>query len=142
MHLSLPDRAGHAHGFMGKQYLDAVQRTDRLLGRMLEHCGQPIPPYAATPSSSSPRTTGEEARSHYAASKLQNYRIPFMAWGPGVAAGRNLYGLNPSFRSPGASRTSYRGKQPIRNADLANLVDRCPRPAPGSRLGVRQPAHP
>jgi hypothetical protein len=45
-----------------------------------------------------------------------------MAWGPGVAAGRNLYGFNPSFRDPGASRTSYRGKQPIRNADLANLT--------------------
>ena len=45
-----------------------------------------------------------------------------MAWGPGVAAGGDLYGLNPSFDSPGASRPSYRGKQPIRNADLANLA--------------------
>ena len=45
-----------------------------------------------------------------------------MAWGQGVPAGRDLYGLNPNFRSPGASRTNYRGKQPIRNADLANLV--------------------
>ena len=35
VHLSLPDRVGHAHSFMGKQYLAAVQRTDRLLGRIL-----------------------------------------------------------------------------------------------------------
>ena len=45
-----------------------------------------------------------------------------MTWGPGVPAGRNLYGLNPTFRGPGSSRTSYRGKQPIRNGDLANLA--------------------
>ena len=35
VHLSLPDRAGHSHGFMGKEYLDAVESTDRLLGRIL-----------------------------------------------------------------------------------------------------------
>ena len=45
-----------------------------------------------------------------------------MAWGPGVEAGRDLYDLNPSFRSPGARRTSYHGEQPIRNADIANVV--------------------
>jgi hypothetical protein len=59
-----------------------------------------------------------------------------MAWGRGVPAGRSLYGLNPSFRSPGASRTNYRGKQPIRNADLANVVTYAldmPR-VPGSEL--------
>jgi hypothetical protein len=59
-----------------------------------------------------------------------------MAWGPGVPAGRSLYSLNPSFRDPGASRTNYRGKQPIRNADLANVVTDAldlPR-VPGSEL--------
>jgi hypothetical protein len=45
-----------------------------------------------------------------------------MAWGPGVPAGRNLYGLNPTFRSPGNDRTNYGGQQPIRNGDLANLA--------------------
>jgi hypothetical protein len=45
-----------------------------------------------------------------------------MAWGPGVPAGRNLYGLNSSVDSPANSRTDYRGKQPIRNADIANVA--------------------
>ena len=36
VHLSLPDRVGHTHGFMGQEYLDAVQYTDRLLGRILD----------------------------------------------------------------------------------------------------------
>jgi hypothetical protein len=121
VHLSLPDRVGHTHEFMGPEYLDAVQYTDRLVGRILNTV-------AARPGLR--RNTlviltsdhGGRGAAHNGASRLQNYRIPFMAWGPGVAAGRDLYVLNPDLRSPGASRSSYRGKQPIRNADLANLV--------------------
>jgi predicted AlkP superfamily pyrophosphatase or phosphodiesterase len=116
VHLSLPDRVGHSHDFMGKKYLDAVESTDRLLGRILNT--------VATRPALRRQTLvlitadhGGSGAGHYVASKLQNYRIPFMAWGPGVAAGRNLYGFNPSFRDPGASRTSYRGKQPIRNVE-------------------------
>lgn len=45
-----------------------------------------------------------------------------MVWGPGVAAGRDLYAINPTYRTPGAARTSYSGRQPIRNGDLADLV--------------------
>ncbi len=121
VHLSLPDRVGHAHKFMGKEYLDAVEDTDRLLGRILSTV-------AARPALRNHTLVlltsdhGGKGVTHHAADRLNNYRIPFMAWGPGVPAGRNLYSLNPSFRSPGTSRTSYRGKQPIRNADLANVV--------------------
>jgi hypothetical protein len=59
-----------------------------------------------------------------------------MAWGPGVAAGRDLYDVNPDYRDPGVSRSSYRKKQPIRNADLANLAtDALDLPAvPGSEF--------
>ena len=99
VHLSLPDRVGHAHGFMGQEYLDAVEHTDRLLGRILDTVadrpGAP-PPYSRPPY----RRPWGSGAAHYAASKLQNYRIPFMAWGPGVPAGRNLYGLNPDLSQP------------------------------------------
>ena len=121
VHLSLPDRVGHSRGFMGKQYLDAVEHTDRLLGRILDTV-------AARPTLRRHALViltadhGGRGASHYGASRLQNYRIPFMAWGPGVAAGGDLYDLNPDYRNPGARRSSYRGKQPIRNADLANLA--------------------
>ncbi|HEY9468248.1 MAG TPA: alkaline phosphatase [Propionibacteriaceae bacterium] len=121
VHLSLPDRAGHASGFMGPQYLDAVRRTDRLLGRILDTvAGRPDLRRHTLVILTADH--GGRGAAHYGASKLQNFRIPFMVWGPGVAAGRNLYGLSPSFRSPGGSRTSYHGKQPIRNGDLANLA--------------------
>jgi Type I phosphodiesterase / nucleotide pyrophosphatase len=122
VHLSLPDRVGHAHSFMGKQYLAAVQRTDRLLGRILNTVAARPALRRHTLVVLTADHGGRGGAAHYIASKPENYRIPFMAWGPGVAAGRDLYDLSPSFRSPGGSRTSYRGKQPIRNADMANLA--------------------
>ena len=121
VHLSLPDRAGHAHEFLGKEYLDAVEQTDRLLCRILNTVVDP-PELHRHPLVLLTSDHGGEGATHSAADKLKNYRIPFMAWGPGVPAGRDLYSLNPSFRNPGGSRTDYRGKQPIRNADVANVV--------------------
>ena len=121
VHLSLPDRVGHAHEFMGKEYLDAVEQTDRLLERILNTVADRPELYRNTLVLLTADHGGEGA-THSAAEKLKNYRIPFMAWGPGVPAGRDLYSLNPSFRNPGSSRTNYGGMQPIRNADLANVV--------------------
>jgi predicted AlkP superfamily pyrophosphatase or phosphodiesterase len=121
VHLSLPDRVGHASGFMGKQYLDAVRRTDRLVGRILNTVAD-RPELRRQTLVILTADHGGRGASHYNARRLHNFRIPFMAWGAGVPAGRNLYGLNPTFRSPGSSRTSYHGKQPIRNGDLANLA--------------------
>ena len=103
------------------RYLRAVRQTDQLLGQIL----------AAISSRPALRNQtlvvltadhGGDGATHSTASKLANYRVPFMVWGPGVAAGRNLYSLNAGFRSPGSARTSYSGRQPIRNGDLANLV--------------------
>jgi predicted AlkP superfamily pyrophosphatase or phosphodiesterase len=122
VHLSLPDRVGHSRGFMGKQYLDAVEHTDRLLGRILDTVAARPALRRHTLVLLTADHGGSGGQTHYASNNLQNYRIPFMAWGPGVAAGRDLYDLNPDYRNPGASRSSYRGKQPIRNADLANLA--------------------
>jgi predicted AlkP superfamily pyrophosphatase or phosphodiesterase len=121
VHLSLPDRVGHASGFMGKKYLDAVRRTDRLVGRILNTVAD-RPEQRRQTLVILTADHGGRGASHYNASRLQDFRIPFMAWGANVPAGRNLYGLNPTFRSPGSSRTSYHGKQPIRNGDLANLA--------------------
>lgn len=121
LHVSLPDAAGHAHGFMGKDYLAAVQQTDKLLGTLLN----------TIKGNSSLRKHmlvvltadhGGNGASHSDKTSLQNYRIPFMAWGAGVPAGKDLYRMNPTYADPGTRRTSYSGKQPIRNGDLANLV--------------------
>ena len=139
VHLSLPDRVGHAHSFMGNDYLAAVERTDRLLGRIVNTV-------AARPALRRQTLVlltadhGGSGAAHYTASKLQNYRIPFMAWGPGVPAGRDLYRLSSRVDSPGNRRTVYRGKQPIRNADIANVATDAldlPR-VPGSEFDSRR----
>ena len=121
VHLSLPDRVGHAHSFMGKEYLAAVQRTDQLLGRILNTVDD-RPDQRRHTLVVLTADHGGSGAAHYAPGELDNYRIPFMAWGPGVPEGRNLYDLNPTFESPADSRPGYGGKQPIRNADLANVV--------------------
>ena len=98
VHLSLPDRVGHRHEFMGNEYLDAVQ--------IHRSPARPNPEYGGCPARLRRHTLliltadhGGRGAAHYGASKLQNYRIPFMAWGPGIAAGRDLYDVNPDFRT-------------------------------------------
>jgi hypothetical protein len=139
LHLSLPDQAGHQSGFIGLRYLTAVRQTDRLLRQILDT----IDGRAALRRHTLVVLTadhGGQGGSHSNASRLANYRVPFMTWGPGVAAGRNLYRLNSTYRSPGSARTTYGGKQPIRSVDMANLVtdvlDRPP--VPGSQFNRRQ----
>jgi hypothetical protein len=139
LHISLPDQAGHKHGFMSKRYLNAVRHTDRLLGQILNT----IDGRSALRRHTLVVLTadhGGKGGSHSDRTRLANYRVPFMAWGPGVAAGRNLYRINAAYRSPGSARTNYGGKQPIRNGDMANLVtDVLDRPrVPGSQFNRRR----
>ncbi len=123
VHISLPDEAGHAQTFMGIHYRAAVRETDRLLGQILTTIagrstlrGQTMVILTAD--------HGGQGATHSNAAELANYRVPFLAWGPGagVAIGRNVYSLSPTYASPGSTRTTYRGKQPVRNGDLANLA--------------------
>jgi hypothetical protein len=121
LHISLPDVVGHRDGFMGEEYLAAVRETDQLLGSVLSTI-------AARPALKRHLLViltadhGGDGNSHSDPSQLQNMRVPFMVWGPGVAAGRNLHSLNADFRSPAGTRPTYAGKQPIRNGDVANLA--------------------
>lgn len=120
VHTSLPDVTGHEHGFMSAKYLDAVARTDQLLGSML----QTIDNHADLTSDLVVILTsdhGGKGDGHYDASKRFNYRVPFMVWGPGISQA-DLYDLNPTYRDPRRGRPGYTGTQPIRNGDLANLA--------------------
>ncbi len=122
VHLSLTDSAGHAYGWMSPAYLDAVERADRLVGRILE--------VVTSTTSSSEHTLvvvtsdhGGKGAGHSDPRRLADYRIPFLVWGPGVPAGADLYDLNPTYADPGTRRVGYRAaRQPIRNGDVANLV--------------------
>ena len=117
LHLSLPDRFGHRYGGMSEQYLAAVQRTDAQLGSVLRTlAGTDVVVLLTADHGFAAGRTDHSGRRN-----VENYRIPFLAWGPGVDHG-DLYAMNPDFADPGTSRPSYAGKQPVRNGDLANLA--------------------
>lgn len=139
VHLSRPDVVGHRRGFRSSAYLDAVARTDVLLGRIvatLEDEGLAGGTVLLVTSDH-----GGGGGSHRDPTKLANYRVPFLAWGAGVATGADLYDLNPDYANPGRRRTGYAtSPPPVRNGVLANLVTDLLElgPLPDSELDARQ----
>jgi hypothetical protein len=119
LHVSLPDRAGHESGFMSPAYVDAVRRTDRMLGTVL----QAIDNHPALAEHLVVVLTADHGGlggGHSDPRRLADFRVPFMVWGPGVAAD-SLYALYPDYDNPGRTRPDYTGEQPVRNGDVANL---------------------
>ena len=123
LHVPLPDKAGHAYGFMSPRYLDAVAESGRVVGRVLDTI--------KASSRLRGRTTvvltadhggGARTKLHNDPRLLRNHRVPFLVWGAGVKAGADLYALNPRRRDPGTGRPGYDIRQPIRNLDLASLA--------------------
>ena len=120
LHLSAPDVTGHARGFMSPAYLDAVAATDRLVGKVMKTI-------AVTPSLAGHTAViltadhGGRGASHREPARAFNYTVPFMVWGPGVAAGADLYAINADYTNPQRARTTY-ADAPIRNGDVANLA--------------------
>lgn len=122
LHLSPPDVAGHAHGWMSKPYLRAVRQSDALVGRVVKAVN-------ADPARKAGTTIlltsdhGGHGPSHDDATVLDNYRIVFMARGAAVDRGVDLYAINPTYKDPGTSRTKYGMKRPpVRNGMIANLA--------------------
>ncbi|MGL5808751.1 MAG: alkaline phosphatase family protein, partial [Nocardioides sp.] len=120
VHLSAVDRAGHEHGWLSREYLAAVRATDRRLGRIMKKIEATQWRRRHTVMLVT-TDHGGYGPTHTDASRYENYRIPFFAWGRGVAR-RDLYAINPTYLDPGRSRPGYRGRQPIRNGDIANLT--------------------
>ena len=122
VHLSLPDQVGHESGFMSQDYLDAVARVDRLVGRL-------VATIRGTPRLRGSTTVlltadhGGRGDGHDDPTLLSSYRVPFLVWGAGAAHGAGLYRLNPDYADPGRRRTRYgSARQPVRNGDVANLA--------------------
>ncbi|MGH3316318.1 MAG: alkaline phosphatase family protein [Nocardioidaceae bacterium] len=141
LHLRLPDAAGHAHGYMGRAYLRAVRRTDVLLGRLMRTINGRRALRRHTALILTADHGGHRGgHSHSNPRRLAHYRIPFVVWGATVARGADLYALNRDRARPGTRRTTYRARQPIRNAEVANLAADLldVRSVPGSEFDARQ----
>jgi predicted AlkP superfamily pyrophosphatase or phosphodiesterase len=140
LHVARPDEEGHDHDWMDSEYLRAVEKTDRLVGKVLDTVARD-PKLRDSTVVLVTADHGGINESHADVTRPENYRVPFLAWGAGVPAGKDLYAINPgSYRDPGTGRPTYEGPQPIRNGDLANLVtDALDLPAiPGSQINVDQ----
>ncbi len=138
LHLSAPDGAGHASGYMSADYLEKVQATDRRLGRVMRKIDRTK---RLRKNLMLVITTdhGGVTTTHTDATQYGNYRIPFFAWGRGVTSS-DLYDINPAYADPGVARPTYSGTQPIRNADIANLATSLLGlgPVKGSLVGQQQ----
>lgn len=122
LHLSPPDVAGHARGWMSKPYLRAVRQSDALVGRVVKAVNAD-PARRAGTTILLTSDHGGHGLSHDKATLLDNYRVVFMARGVAVDRGVDLYAINPTYQDPGTRRTVYGMKRPpVRNGMIANLA--------------------
>lgn len=141
-HIRNPDNEGHAHNWGSKQYRNGVKEADRILGQVINL----IEGNSAWRNSTAIIVVADHGGPlggdlHSNPSKVGNYTVPFVVWGPGVKAGADLYALNRGDRrEPGGARIWLDGTQPIRSAEVANLaLDLLGYPpVPGSTSNQRQ----
>ena len=140
IHLAATDSAGHQYGFMSSQYLNAVKEIDTHIGQILDAvAGNPA--LAGNTVVIVSADHGGLGLSHEDPTVVANFRIPFFAWGEGVAAGADLYALNADRANPGTTQPAYTAAlQPIRNADSTDLVTELLGfgPVPGSTINANQ----
>jgi arylsulfatase A-like enzyme len=84
VHLSDPDVAGHALGWMGPVYRSAVRRADAAVGHVVAAARRAYGDDVVVIVTSD---HGGEGRGH-GAGREPDVRIPWIAWGRGVAPGR------------------------------------------------------
>jgi hypothetical protein len=125
LHYPDPDVAGHASGYLGPEYRNAVKAVNGYLGELLN--------FVETDPEWKDRTIvilsadhgGKPGtKNHGDAADPYDYTIPFMVWGHAVPKGVDLYKLNATTRTdPGEGRPKYAPTgQPIRNGDGGNLA--------------------
>ena len=122
LHISLPDVAGHHYGWFSPEYMDAVRESDYLIGQVLTTIGRTTESLDHTMVVVT-ADHGGLGPSHLDPRRFANFRVPFLVWGAGVAAGADLYAINPTYADPGKARVGYDAAlQPVRNGDVGNLV--------------------
>ena len=124
LHISLPDKAGHADGWLSPSYLEAVRSSDALVGQVLDAIAddpQLAARYTVILTADHGGVPGE--RVHADEDRYDDYRVPFLMWGRDVTAGTDLYDLSEDLRDPGREQVRYgAARQPVRNGDVANAA--------------------
>jgi hypothetical protein len=140
VHYRDTDSAGHALGWGGSAYRQAIKNVDRYLATVLR--------LIETDKELAGRTAivlntdhGGMWFSHGNPEFPPDYTIPVIVWGAGVGRG-DLYKINADSRTdPGEGRPDYcTPQQPIRNGDTGNLALSLLGlgPIPGSFINAKQ----
>ena len=121
LHINEPDSYGHGTGWGSATWYSQVAVVDTMLGKILKLIEQDVP---AMTGHTTLILTADHGNQDNPLTPADRYTVPFFVWGTGVAAGTDLYALNPGTRQVAASypMTTYDGIQPIRNAEANNLA--------------------
>jgi hypothetical protein len=121
VHINEPDSYGHSTGWGSTTWCRQVTNVDLMLGRIFKLIEQDIP---AMTGNTAIILTADHGNQDNPRTGADRYAVPFFVWGPGVAAGVDLYALNAGKRQMSSSypMTTYSGMQPIRNAEANNLA--------------------
>ncbi len=127
VHFPNPDSAGHTSGWypwLGTPYSNSVKTVDGHLGSIFNFIENN--PLMAGKTAVILTADHGGADNDHGTSNIDSYTIPFYVWGPGVAAGADLYDLNLASRlDPLTYRPTFsplEPGQPIRNGDSPNLA--------------------
>ncbi len=120
LHLSGTDKAGHKYGWLSHEYLNAFLEIDGLLGTLLDAAEESERPVSFLITSDHGGAPDKE--NHKKTELLANNRIPFIAYGGGVAQGADLYLLNPKRENPQTEVAHDPAVPVIRNMDVANTA--------------------
>lgn len=123
VHYRDADSAGHAGDWGSPLWNDAVKAVAGYLNELLDVIAAD-PGLRAGTVIIVTTDHGGTGGGHSLATDERNYAIPFFVWGAGVAAGEDLYRLNPGRRlDPKSGQSNYNAPiQPIRNGEGGNLA--------------------
>ncbi len=139
LHINEPDSYGHSTGWGSAAWCRQVTNVDLMLGKILKLVEQDVP---AMTGRTAIILTADHGNQDNPRTGAERYSVPFFVWGPGVAAGVDLYALNADRRqmAPSYPMRTYDGVQPIRNAEANNVALQLLglEPIPGSTFDVAQ----
>jgi hypothetical protein len=140
VHYRNTDSAGHAFGWGGSAYRQAIKSVDAYLAEVL-HLVEDDKELAGRTAIVLTTDHGGMWFNHGDPAFPPDYTIPVIVWGDGVGRG-DLYKINADTRSdPGEGRPDYNATgQPIRNGDTGNLALSLLGlgPIPGSFINAKQ----
>jgi predicted AlkP superfamily pyrophosphatase or phosphodiesterase len=122
VHYRDPDSVGHQLRWGSSTYRWAIRGVDEYLGAVLRLV-ETDPELKGKTAIILTTDHGGTAFGHNNPELKENYTIPVLVWGAGVARG-DLYAMNKESRGdPGEERVDYATvPQPIRNGDTGNLA--------------------